>query len=301
MIELNQFQTILAVANSGSFSRAAQDMSVTQSAVSQSIKNIEKKLGVSLFKRSGKSVILTTEGKLVLNFAQKYSKEVDELLDEVMNSKDKVKGKLVIGTLTGVGKSWLSRKVIEFSEKFPDVNIELKLAFYEELLELFDKNLIDGMVVPNINLGQNKDKVLIGEERLTLVYPDSPEFPITSKSPFEELVSYPIISYEENDTSFSRWCMAVYNKKVSKTRKRLIINAHGNILEAVSKGLGIAVLPSHVVSRSHFLDKVKVLGNEFSVKSQDFFFVYQKEQMNFLRMKLFIDSLVSSLENDPLH
>lgn len=300
-IEISQLQTIISVADSGSFSKAAQDLSVTQSAISQSVKNVETKLGLSLFKRSGKTVLLTNEGKKLYEFGKSYIGELSRLNDEIQFSRDQMVGKLVIGTLTGVGKSWLSRKVIEFAEKYPEVEVKLSLDYQEDLVRSYENNEIDCMVVPDINLMQSGEKVFIGEEVVTLVVPDRPEFEVTENSSFEDIIKYPIILFEENDTLFTKWCYSVFKKRVGKLNKRLVINSHGNMLEAVSKGLGIAVLPTHVIARNPYRDDIKDFGKRFHVKSQDFFFVYQKEQEDILRMQKFKESLVESLQNDPLN
>ncbi len=301
MIELSQLQTIISVAQSGSFSKAAQDLSVTQSAISQSVKNVENKLGLPLFKRSGKSVLLTNEGKKLYDFGLNYISDLSKIQNEIQFSKDKMVGTLVIGTLTGVGKSWLSRKVIEFSGKYPEVEVKLKLGFLEDLTLGFERNELDCMVVPEVSLPQTGEKVYIGEEVLTLVVPDTPEFKIAKDSTFEDIIKYPIILFEENDTSFSKWCYSKFKKRVGNIRKRLIINSHGNMLEAVSKGIGISVLPTHVVDRTPYKSLIKDLGTAFNVKSQEFYFVFQKEQVDTMRMKVFKESLLDSLKSDPLN
>lgn len=72
MIETSQLQTLVAVTKAKSFSKAAEDLHVTQSAISQSIKNLERKIDVKLFKRSGKKVVLTQEGEKLYGLAQNF-------------------------------------------------------------------------------------------------------------------------------------------------------------------------------------------------------------------------------------
>ena len=78
MIETSQLQTLVAVTKAKSFSKAAEDLHVTQSAISQSIKNLEKKLEVKLFKRSGKKVVLTTEGEKLYTLANGFIAKLGE-------------------------------------------------------------------------------------------------------------------------------------------------------------------------------------------------------------------------------
>ncbi len=108
MIETSQLQTLVAVARAKSFSKAAEDLNVTQSAISQSIKNLENKIEVKLFKRSGKKVVLTPEGEKLFSLAAAFLTNLDDTLEEIQHDKDEMSGKVRIGTLIGVGKSWLA-------------------------------------------------------------------------------------------------------------------------------------------------------------------------------------------------
>jgi DNA-binding transcriptional LysR family regulator len=72
-----------------------------------------------------------------------------------------------------------------------------------------------------------------------------------------------------------------------------MVNSHGHILQAVHEGLGVAVVPNHVLNRSYFKDKVSTLGGEFEVPSGKLFIVYQKESENLARIKNTIERLLS--------
>lgn len=301
MLELTQMQTLVAVSEAGSFSRAAEQLNVTQSAISQSIKNLENKIGVTLFKRAGKRVFLTAEGEKLFEISSEYILKVSRALDDIKDSKTEMVGKLRIGTLTGVGKSWLSRKVVDFSKKYPDLNIELYLGFPEQLLKDFENYKLDAIVVPEYAAPQIGEKVLIGNELLTLVFPDSEEFNITESINLDELLEYPLILFEENDSLFSKWCFKIFKKRITSQNKRLIINSHGNMLEAVSKGIGMAVLPTHVINRSPYIGSVKTLGEKFTQLNQKFYFVHHKEGEEVQRMMSFKTMLLDSLADDPLH
>ena len=89
-IETSQLHTIRAVTSAGSFSKAAEELGVTQSAISQSIKNIENKLGVQLFRRSGKQVFLTPEGEKLNDLAKVYFKQLENTLEEIQIGKDQM-------------------------------------------------------------------------------------------------------------------------------------------------------------------------------------------------------------------
>src|SRR5216117_1408141 len=78
-MELRHLRTIAAVARHGSFSRAAEELHLAQSAVSQQIRRLEQELGVEVFRRSSRSVELTPEGEMILGYAHRVLREVDGL------------------------------------------------------------------------------------------------------------------------------------------------------------------------------------------------------------------------------
>ncbi len=114
MIDTSSLATLMAVYKAKSFSKAADELHVTQSAISQSIKNMEKKVGVKLISRTGKQVALTHEGLKLCYLGKDFFKKYDIVMGQILQEKQKVMGKLNIGTLTGIGKSWVANKAIEF-------------------------------------------------------------------------------------------------------------------------------------------------------------------------------------------
>lgn len=294
MIETSQLQTLVAVARARSFSRAADELNVTQSAISQSIKNLESKIDVILFKRSGKKVVLTPEGEKLFQVAQSYLGQLEDTLEEMRFSKDTMSGKVRIGTLTGLGKSWLAPELLEFSKDYPELTVSIKLGFHEELVRDFENFRLDFLVLPEESLPTQGEKVLLAEEKLSLVFPKQKQFKLTADIDFETLISYPTILFELEDTLFFKWCFNRFKKNPKKVNIRYIVNSHGNMLQAVQQGLGMAVVPRHVLMRSYYKDKVNTLGPESDVSNGKFYLVYHKESLDRLRIQKTLDCLTKA-------
>lgn len=294
MIETSQLQTLVAVARALSFSKAADELGVTQSAISQSIKNLERKVEVKLFKRSGKKVVLSPEGEKLYQLASGFIGQLDDTLEEIRTDKNSMSGQVRIGTLTGLGKSWLAPEFLGFSKEFPELTVSIKMGFQEDLVQDFENFRLDFLVLPEESLPSFGEKILLSEERLTLVFPDDEKFPITKEIDFETLLSYPAILFEKEDTLFFKWCRERFNKTPKKVNVRYVVNSHGNMLQAVRQGLGIAVVPNHVLTRSFFRDKVKSLGPDFEVSNGKFYVVYHKESSDLIRIQETLKRLSSS-------
>lgn len=294
MIETSQLQTLVAVTEAKSFSRAAENLHVTQSAISQSVKNLENKIGLKLFKRSGKRVVLTHEGEKLYQLAQSFLAQMQETLSEMTNDKKTMTGTVRIGTLTGIGKSWLAPEMLAFAKEHKELSVSLNLGFQEDLVRNFENYTLDFLVIPEEVLPAVGEKVFIGEEKSVLVFPDNDEFQINNETTLEELSSYPTILFQEQgDGLYLKWFRERFGRIPKKINHKYIINSHGNMLQAVQRGLGIAVVPMHVLKRSYYKDKVNVLDS-FKVDNGRFYVVYHKDSLELTRIKMTLERLTSS-------
>ncbi|MDD0853187.1 LysR family transcriptional regulator [Halobacteriovorax sp. GB3] len=298
MIETSQLQTLVAVAKANSFSKAAEDLNVTQSAISQSIKNLEKKIEVKLFKRTGKKVVLTPEGEKLFSLAEGFISNLDVTLEEIQHDKNTMSGKVRIGTLIGVGKSWLAPEFLSLSKDFSDLTVSVQMGFQEDLVKGFENFRLDFLILPEDAVPNVGEKVLLSEERISLVYPKDNPFGISKDTTLEELSEMPTILFQEEDHLFLKWCRERFGKTPKKTNARYIVNSHGNMLQAVREGLGLAVVPNHVLKRSYYRDKIETLGEEFEVSNGKFYIVYHKDSTELLRIKETLSRLTS--ERNPL-
>lgn len=294
MIETSQLQTLVAVSKAKSFSKAAEDLNVTQSAISQSIKNLESKLEVKIFKRSGKNVVLTPEGERLYQFGAQFLSEMRDTLDELQSDRSLMKGKVRIGTLTGIGKSWLATELVTHAKENPDLMMSIQMGSHQELLNEFENNLLDILVLPEDDVPLHGEKEFFLEEKATLVIPkNSSEFEFNKLNSVEDVEKMPAVLFDHDDHLFFKWCRMKFKSIPKKVNTKFIVNSHGHMLQAVYEGLGAAVVPSHVLRRSYFKDKVETLGGEFEIPSGKLYIVYQKESENLVRIKNTIERLIS--------
>lgn len=292
MIETSQLQTLVAVARARSFSKAAEDLNVTQSAISQSIKNLETKIDVKLFKRSGKQIMLTQEGEKLFALAQNYLGQLRDTLEEINHEKNEMSGRVRIGTLTGIGKSWLAPELLEFAKEFPELVVTVTLGFQEDLVKDFESNRLDFLILPEDEVPSVGEKVFLSEERSVLVLPRTEKFDsINEKTTLDDLASYPTILFEQEDTLFLKWCRERFGRTPKQINTRFIVNSHGNMMHAVMDGLGMAVVPNHVFNRSWYKDKLRTLGKKAEVQNGKFYVVYHKDAKDLTRIKATLQRL----------
>lgn len=285
-IETSHLQTLVAVAKTGSFSKAAESLHVTQSAISQNVKNLETKVGVKIFTRNGKKVVLTSEGEQLFQTAREYLNKLDKTVHDIQELKDSLKGTIKIGTLTGLGKSWLSSRVIDFASKYEEINLETCYDHTEELVDAFLNNELDCVIVAEHNVPPGAEKFHIFNEYLTLVMPDNKKFLIEDDVDLETLSEIPTILFDHADALFSLWCKTNLGAVPKKIKKKLVINSHGDMLQAVKQGLGIAVMPTHVLDRYNQKNQEFKVNEKFEMFSEKYYFVVHKESADVKRIKV---------------
>src|SRR3990167_5306798 len=143
MIENTHLQALVAIIETGSLSRAAEYLKVTQSAISQSVKVLETKVGFKIVVRQGKSMAITPEAQKLGRLAKTYFRRFDDFLEEIQNEKNKISGTIHVGTLIGLGKSWVASRMTEFSGQYPELSVRVTLDFPDKILKAFHDHHID--------------------------------------------------------------------------------------------------------------------------------------------------------------
>jgi DNA-binding transcriptional LysR family regulator len=291
MIESSQLQVLMALSESSSLSQAAEVLHITQSAVSQNLKSLESKVGFAVVARQGKKVVLTPSGRRLAKLGKNYFKKLDDAITDILQDQNIIAGKLRVGTLFGIGKSWIASRMIEFSSHFPDMAIDVKMDFPEKLLKSFENHDLDCLILPDKLIPAHSEHLILHNEYSTLVYPDNNKYNITTETSLKELCEKPLIFFEERDPLFYQWCKEKHGTVPRNIKPRIIVNAFGQMLQAVNEGLGIAVVPTHVFRRSFFKNKVKTLGKEFDIQSSEFHFVYHNDDKESLKIKTLYEFL----------
>ncbi len=283
MIETSSLQVLIALSHNENISKAAEELNVTQSAVSQALKNLEGKVGFPLVARQGKSVALTENGMRLAKVAKQYFKRIEETIEQIHLENNEIKGKVHVGSLYGLGKTWLSSRMLDFLESYPELEVRLSMDFPENIIKKFEQHEIDCLIMPEHLVPAFADKKDLHDEHTTLVF--GSKYDITSKTDLKEILSHQIIFYENNDPNFYRWCREKFGVVPRNIKPRLVVNSFGQMLQAVNENLGIAVVPTHVLKRSHLRDKVRTAGKEFEVYSNKVSFAFHPDEAKSYKIK----------------
>jgi len=297
MIESSQLQVLMALTQADSLSSAAEIMGVTQSAVSQNIKSMESKVGFPVITRQGKKMVLTPGGRKLAKLSKTYYKKFEDLITEIQQEKNRIIGQVSLGTMFGLGKSWVSSRMIDFSSNFTDLSVKVTMDFPDELLAKFDNRDLDCLILPDHLTPHHSESILLHEEKATLVFPKHKDFKITADMELKDILKYPLIFFEEKDPLFYIWCRERFGQVPRNVQPRIVVNAFGQMMQAVNENLGIAVIPTHVLRRSYFKKQINNLGKEYDVKSSSFNFIYHAEDKESLKIDTLYQFLLNEVKN----
>lgn len=131
-MDISELQAFASVAQHASFSQAAATLHITQPAISKRISNLEERLGLKLFDRIGRSVLLTEAGRALLPRARKILLEVEDCRRALSNLQGEVTGKLTLGTSHHIGLHRLPPVLRAFTSAYPAVQLDMKFIDSEE-------------------------------------------------------------------------------------------------------------------------------------------------------------------------
>ena len=142
-VKLELYRVFQEVAKRGNISAAAQNLYISQSAVSQSIKQLEEQLQVRLFSRSTRGVVLTSEGKTLLDYVTRALGLIQNGEEKLAQSRQLLTGELIIGASDTVTKTYLLSRLEAFHRAYPDIRIRILNGTSRMVLDYLHSGQVD--------------------------------------------------------------------------------------------------------------------------------------------------------------
>ncbi|MFT6556788.1 MULTISPECIES: LysR family transcriptional regulator [Sneathiella] len=285
-----------AVAEAGSFTHAGEMLHLSQSAVSRQVSALEESVKTPLFHRHARGLLLTEQGEMLYRTAHEFSAKL--AMTEVMltDTKEKPSGEIKVTATVGLGSNWLTPRIREFTELYPDVTVNLILADRELDLSMREADIAIRLRAP-VQPDLIQRKLMAVRHHLYA----SPEYLEANGTPtrIEDLTDYNILVYGEeapSNISNINWVLHTlreYDKSVDPVFK--VNNVYGLLL-AIQSGLGIGSLPDYIVQGHQNI--VKVLP-EIEGPSFDTYYVYPEELRKSKRVTIFRDFLIQKVAETP--
>lgn len=246
-MEFRHLRTIVAVAHHRSFTKAADELFLAQSAISQQISRLEAEIGIQVFRRSSRSVEITEEGKVILAHAKRVLAEFDDLQGQLEALTGVMRGTVRIGGIYPFGPYDLYGVLAEYRERYPGVAIHMFEDTQDDMLAMLRQDELDcafASVDPDTIGAEFAGTLLWEEEFVAAVAPDH-EFAAQPHITFEQLVDQDLIAYRDNSALRRRFETTI-GRRGLEPRNAFVCTEMGAVRALASKGLGVAVLPRSI-------------------------------------------------------
>ncbi len=188
----DRYEVFLKVCETGSFSKAAEALNYTQSGISQIMAGLEDELGVQLFARFKRGVMLTDNGKRLTPYIRELVNRKYMLRQAAFDINHKVEGKLRVGSFSSITALWMPQMIHFFKAHYPKVEIEILDGNYDEIRDWILHGQVDCGFLSSIVAGELRFYPL-WEDPLCAVMPEGHPLAEQENITLPELFQYPLI------------------------------------------------------------------------------------------------------------
>jgi DNA-binding transcriptional LysR family regulator len=262
-MNLNHLFLFRAVAEAGSFSRAAESVHVSQPAISMQVAELEAQLDLTLFHRLPRGVKLTAAGQLLFGYAQRLGALADEAQRAMAELKGLHRGRLSIGASTTIGVYLLPDLLGEYRRRYPEIDLQFDIANTEQIVN----RLVDGTLDAGLTEGlpPNRDEldnvIFLRDELVPIVRPDHPGL-ATGSEPLtlRELCAEPMILREPGSGTREVIEGALAKRRQKLQRIAMVLGSTEAIKRAVAAGLGVAIVSHLTIQTELALGRLAILS-----------------------------------------
>lgn len=247
-VTLRRLGLMVALADHGTVTAAARAERLTQPAFSQNLRALERHFGVPLLRRSGRRVVLTEAALLVVNYARRLGRLVDEAEAAVRDLQGMRRGSLAIGASTTPGTYLLPQLMGAFKQRYPEIDLHLRIGDTREVEEWVLGGAVDFGVIGQTAAELGLVLTPVRRDRLVLVAPKGHPLSRAGAIRSSDLARYPLIVREPGSSTRETLERAMASRGLA-LKVLFELGSTEAILRAVSAGLGPSVVSELAVSR----------------------------------------------------
>ena len=298
MMDWDKLRIFHTVATAKSFTRAGEVMNLSQSAISRQISALEENLQVSLFHRHARGLMLSEQGEILFRTVSDILTRLSAAENALLESKERPRGPLKITAPVAIGTTWLTPRMREFCDSYPEIiptllvddrELDLTMREADVAIRLFPAKHPD-LVQKKLTVLENS--VYASNDYLrTYGVPKTPE----------DLAKHRLIVFGEDlrqPFAEVNWVLTEGLSKNEEPRRAAFkINSLYGMFKAVQSAIGIAGLPDYMAKNAPGITRVLP---ELSGPTTDVYFIYSMELRNSKRIKVFKEFILRKLAEDGL-
>ena len=263
-ISTELYRVFYKVAQHGSFSKAAESLFISQSAVSQSIKNLEKALGFPLLMRTTKQVSMTLDGEMLFSHLDQAFSIIKSAEDKLQMRQDKYNGQLVFAATDTLCKYFLLPKIKKSYVLYPGIKFKIINGTSLECMELLKKAAVDFAL---INIPENPENIFEISKKYPFhdVFIASLDFNIKKRTSLAEIAKHPILALDKKSVT-RNFLDGLFLKNGIRIKPEMELQNLDLLIDMAEMGLGIAFVPDLCVKER----ALKTLEVEEAVRPREF-------------------------------
>ncbi len=289
-MELAQLDAFIAAAECGSFSRAAEILSVAQPSLSNRIQSLEREVGQSLFERMGRGVKLTDAGHSFLPYAQRVIRTLNDGLFVLEGTREGTMGRLMIGTAPAVGAYVLPRLLKAFHDNHDGVDVSVRTGHSEHVLQMVLEDEVQiGFGRPIMH--PDVRTITLYRDELALVVSANHRYAKRGAVSVADLEGESLIAFDR-ESSYYTLILGLFRDLGIVPHQQMFLDSIEATKKMVEQNLGIALLPAVSIDRELKLGTLhKVHLNTPEPVHRDIAMMYRRNKPQSGPMEAFLDLL----------
>jgi len=245
-MEIHQLRYLVAVADEGSFSRAAAKVRVAQPSLSQQIRKLESEVGQPLFDRLPRSVVLTEAGHCLIDYARQILASIGDARRCVDELKGEVAGRVAVGAIPTIAPYVLPGLVVTFQKHYPDVILEIVEDVTDNITRRIEAGELDVALASTCRLSSTLRRESVGSEPLLLLVPKAHPLGKKALVEFDDLKSQRFLLLHEMHC-LSQQVNHLLESRRLRPEVALAGSQLSTIANMVAASIGISIVPQMMV------------------------------------------------------
>lgn len=286
-MELKQLQYFMAICEELHFTRAAEKMGVSAPNISQQIRRLEEELGVLLFDRVGKTIVLTDAGAILREHGAAVFRHLQQAGDAIADLKQMQGGSLSIGVLPGDADLMFNAMLLNFHQTYPTISLSL-LETTKVTEQVLDRSIDVGVTIGPV-IDERLTTFPLFHEEFSLAVSMNDPLATENFIPLNRLQGLKMVMFPGDHQCrklIDRFCM----DNGFTLQSHLVTTTLSSLLQMVQSGVGACVLPRLLLENLHNPD-IKVVHLRNPTPSQDICLIYRSDRYVGYAMRTFIKTL----------
>ena len=296
-MDIHQLKVFTSVFKNKSFSKASEELHLTQPTISNHIKALEDEFNSKLFDRLGRTIIPTKEAEVLYRHSMEIIEKADTLKEAIGEFKKDLTGKLIIGTSTIPGVYLIPRMMTAFQKKYPTISFQILISDSRGIIDSISRHeLLLGIVGAKLDNEQIKYMPFV-EDELIVVSP--PSLVKNNRMRLKDLVQLPMVLREEGSGTRRETEKFFEGKGVSLDSIKItgIFGSTDAVKQAVKAGLGVSILSKFSVTdelKHTILEEIKLTDIQMKRK---FYIVTHKKRTLPRLYETFLEYILAESKN----